>query len=311
MKQKIILIGIVVSTIISFCGCNRQIVLPVTPNLFVDGTFNRSEGIAFNGEGTLFVSANKGLWRLDVDGAATKLADLYTNLGVTAIGDRDLLVADFGPTNGFEHGPNSDGIVWRITPEGEKSIAATGGMGDPNFIVIREDSSYLVSDDATNEIFLVEQGREVSLFTNVIDHPNGLLISPDGRTLYVAQIFKSLKPFIWDNRVWRIPLDQNGNPSGAPEVIAKFEGEFAGPDGFAMDTLGRLYVTLPRRGEIWRIDLTTGEKQLISSGMLGIANITFGQGKFDHQALYGASTRRGGGRIWKIDVGIGGMSPRR
>ena len=42
------------------------------------------------------------------------MADLYTNLGMAAIGERDVLVADFGPTNRFNDGPNDDGVVWRI-----------------------------------------------------------------------------------------------------------------------------------------------------------------------------------------------------
>ena len=311
MKQKSIFTGIIVFVIFNFYNCSRHNSFPVKPTLFIDGTFERAEGIAFNGEGELYVAANRAFWRLDTKGNATKLADLYTNLGVAAIGERDLLVADFGPTNRFNHGPNDDGIVWRITPDGEKRIAATGGMGDPNFIVVRDDGSYLVSDDATNEIFLVDQEGKVNLFTDAINHPNGMVISPDGRTLYVAQIFKSLDPIVGDNRIWRIPLDKNGNPDGVPEVVGLLEKEDAGLDGLAMDTRGRLYVTVPMEGQIWRVDPRNGDRLLIAEGMPGIASIAFGQGEFDHHALYGASTRRGGGRIWKIDVGIGGVHLRR
>lgn len=311
MKWKAWVIGVLFVAICVSCNSDPQDDFPVIPTLFVDGAFERSEGIAFNGEGELFVTANRAFWHLDVDGEATKLADLHTNLGVAAIGERDLLVADFGPTNRFSHGPNDDGIVWRITPEGEKSIAATGGMGDPNFIAVRDDGSYLVSDDATDEIFLVDHEGNVSLFTDAVGHPNGLLLSPDGKMLYVAQIFKSLRPLVGDSRIWRIPLDEGGNLAGNPEVIGVLEKEDAGLDGLAMDTLGRLYVTAPMEGQIWRVEPSTGDCQLIAEGMPGIASIAFGQGDFDHHALYGASTRRGGGRIWKVHVGIGGASLRR
>lgn len=283
-----------------------QDVFPVTPTLFIENIFQGAEGIAFNGEGKLFVTANRSFWRIDPDGKVTFLTELHSNLGVTAIGKRDLLVADFGPTNRFNHGPNSDGIVWRITPEGEKKIAAQGGMGDPNFILILKDGTYLISDDATDEIFFVTPKDSVGLFTDAVGHPNGMVMSMDDRTLYVAQIFTSLRPFVWDNRIWAIPLDRKGNIEGIPEIVAEFDGDFAGPDGLAIDTLGRLYATLPRRGEIWRIDPKNHEKLLIAEGMPGIAGIAFGQGEFDSHTLYGASTMRGGGKIWKIDVGIGG-----
>ena len=40
------------------------------------------------------------------------MAELYSNLGLAPIGERDILMADFGPTNRFNQGPNADGIVW-------------------------------------------------------------------------------------------------------------------------------------------------------------------------------------------------------
>ncbi|MFC1662534.1 SMP-30/gluconolactonase/LRE family protein, partial [Gemmatimonadota bacterium] len=190
----------------------ESVFFPVTASLMIDGTFNRAEGITFNGEGHLFVAANSAVWRVDPDGNATQLTDLYTNLGMAALGERDMLVADFGPTNRFNDGPNNDGIVWRVTPEGERTVVAEG-IGDPNAILVREDGSFLVSDDATNEIFLVGPGGEVSLFTDMIDHPNGMVFSLDGQTLFVAQIFTGIDPIVPDDRIWAIPLGEGGRPS--------------------------------------------------------------------------------------------------
>ena len=100
------------------------------PRTLVDGWFERSEGIAFSGEGRLFVTANRALWEVTTDGDVEWVADLYSNLGVAPIGERDVLVADFGPTNAFNHGPNDDGIVWRVTPEGDASIVGHGHGGE-------------------------------------------------------------------------------------------------------------------------------------------------------------------------------------
>ena len=105
-------------------GDKAEAQFPVKPTMLVQGKLQRSEGVAFNGEGDLYVSANSALWRVDTKGEPTKIVDLYSNLGLAPIGKRDILVADFGPTNAFAHGPNDDGMVWRVTPEGEKTIAA-------------------------------------------------------------------------------------------------------------------------------------------------------------------------------------------
>jgi len=39
--------------------------------------------------------------------------------GLAAVGDRDLPFADFGPLIRPQAGPNSDGVVWGLTPEGD------------------------------------------------------------------------------------------------------------------------------------------------------------------------------------------------
>ncbi len=278
--------------------------LPVTPVAFVEGTFDRSEGITFNAEGRLFVAANQAVWTVSTDGGAVRLAELFTNLGMAPLGERDVLVADFGPTNAFQDGPNDDGIVWRVTPEGDKRVVATG-IGDPNFILVRPDGSFLVSDDATDEIFLVEESGKVSLFSDAIDHPNGLAFSLDGRSLFVAQIFKSLGPVVSDDRIWRLPLDEQGRPAGQPVVIAR-TNDGGAPDGLAMDCLGGLYVAANGEGRIYRFDTQTGDRELIAENLTAVASLAFGRGEYDHHAIYASSTRRGGGIIWKVDVGVTG-----
>ena len=275
---------------------------PVEPTVLVDGKFARCEGIAFNGEGDLYVAGNAALWRVDTEGEATKIAQLYTNLGLAPIGERDILMADFGPTNRFNHGPNDDGIVWRITPEGDTTRVVDGGIGDPNALLVFEDGSFLVSDDATDEILRVDTSGRTILFTDAVGHPNGMVLSLDGGTLYVAQIFKSLRPLVIDDRVWALPLE-DGAVAGEPTVIARL-GDGAANDGLAMDEFGRIYVAANGQGEIWRLDPPNWEATLIAENMPGVASLAFGQGEFDHEAIYATSTRTG--RVWEVRVGAGG-----
>ena len=275
---------------------------PVTATVLVDGKFARCEGVAFNGEGDLYVAGNAALWKVSTEGEVTKVAQLYTNLGLAPIGERDILMADFGPTNRFNHGPNDDGIVWRITPEGDTTRVVDGGIGDPNAVLVLDDGSFLVSDDATDEILHVDTNGRLTLFTDAVGHPNGLALSPHGNTLYVAQIFKSLRPLVIDDRVWALPLE-NGAVAGEPTVIARL-GEGAANDGLAMDEFGRIYVAANGQGKIWRLDPPTWEATLIAEDMPGVASLAFGQGEFDHQAIYATSTRTG--KVWEVKVGVGG-----
>lgn len=280
---------------------------PAAAELVASEPFRGSEGIAFNGEGHLFVTANKALWQVLPDGEVRQVVELDSNLGLAPIGARDLLVADFGPTNAFRHDRNDDGVVWRITPEGEKTQLVTG-IGDPNFILLRRDGSMLVTDDATADIYVVGEDMKPLLFSTAVNHPNGLALSDDESTLYVAQIFKSIRPVVPDDSLWAIPLE-DGKPAGAAKLVARL-GPYAANDGLAMDRKGRVYIAANgEAGEIWRLDPVTEELVLIARDVYGAASIAFGEGEFDHQSIYVSTTfnRGRGGKIWRIPVGVEGQ----
>lgn len=277
---------------------------PARVEVIVEGKFRGAEGIAFNGEGRLFVTADDALWEITRGGAVRRVTDLQSSVGLAPIGKRDLIVADFGPTNAINHGPNKDGLVLRVTPEGKKTVIAAG-IADPNFVLLRRDGSLLVSDDFTRDIWEVNaRTGKVTLFSNAIAHPNGLVLSPDGRSLYVAQIFRNfrtgVRPIECDNRVWRLPL-RDGRPDGVPVVLFQTSGVGC-IDGLAMDSKGRLYVAANREGRIWRVDPADGSALLIAEQ--SAASIAFGEGDFDRTSLYVTELR--GGRILKIPVGAKG-----
>jgi gluconolactonase len=247
-------------------------------------------------------------------GSPRKLADFDSNLGLTAIGPRDLLFADFGPSARPQAGPNEDGAVWRLTPEGERVRVATG-IGDPNALVVLPDGRFLVSDDFTHHIYQVTPAGEVSVFTDTIPFPNGLALAPDGHALYVAQLFSRApegpppaRYQDFSDQIWRLPL-RDYLPAGPPEVVFRTGAE-SGPDGLAFDAQGRLYVSAARAGELWRFDPATGTGELLADGLPGLASLAFGQGEFDRRSLYATQIR--GGRLLRFPVdasGAGGASP--
>ena len=283
----------------------EQVSLPAAPILFVDEPFTGCEGIAFNGEGRLFATCNRAFWEVLPDGSSKRLAELDSNLGVAGIGERDLLVADFGPTNAFRHDRNDDGIVWRISPDGAEKRADARGIGDPNFILVLKDGSYLVSDDATADIYRV-QGGDVRLFTTAVSHPNGMVLSLDDSTLYVAQMFSNIRPVVGVNRLWALRLE-DGRPFRDAKLVAT-TGPASMPDGLAMDALGRVYIAANREAKIWRYDPRSETTELVAENVPGAGSLVFGEGAFDRQSLYVTSTFSGGkgGKIWRIPVGVEG-----
>jgi sugar lactone lactonase YvrE len=278
------------------------ITFPVQAEVFLDHTFNVCEGIAFNGEGNLFVSGNQALWSVTVGGEITHVADGYSNLGLAPTGARDILYADFGPTNAFVHGYNRDGMVWLVTPEGNQSVAASD-MGDPNFVLKLEDGRFLISDDATDEIFIADLSGQTSIFTQSVNHPNGMVLSLDGEWLYIAQMFQEIHPvWVFDGSIWALRID-NGVPVG--DVIELVDlGDGAGIDGLAQDIYGRLYIACWNAGQIWRFNPENDELILICENIPGVASLAFGRGDYDTKVIYATSTLEG--TVWKIPVGVQG-----
>lgn len=281
----------------------------LAPEVVIADLFTGAEGLAFSAEGRLYVAANRAVWEVAPDGAVRPLASFASNLGLAAIGSRDILMADFGPLVAPQAGPNRDGVVWRITPEGDTTRVAEG-VGDPNAIVVLPTGELLVSDDFTHNIYLVGRNGAVSVFSDAIPFPNGLALAPDGSALYVAQIFSKAPDeppparfTEFSDAVWRLPL-RDFRPAGPPTVLFRTGGA-TGPDGLAMDANGMLYLSAAREGQLWRIDPATGAGELLADGLPGLASLAFGQGAFDHHSLYATQIR--GGRLLRFPVGVTGQ----
>jgi gluconolactonase len=127
---------------------------------------------------------------------------------------------------------------------------APGGAGQslnaPNDLAIRADGNIYFSDTtwgarpgphAPTAVYRIAPDGSASVAFE-IKMPNGVALSPDGRTLYVGSDAQ--------DRLWRIPLGADGSAGAAePFVEARQlpDGKLRIPDGFCVDDRGRLYVT--------------------------------------------------------------------
>jgi sugar lactone lactonase YvrE len=180
------------------------------------------------------------------------------------------------------------------------------GIGDPNAIIRLPGGTWLVSDDAVDHIYRLVDGR-AEIWSRAVPFPNGMALSHDRRTLYVAQIFSAIGPVVPDNAIWAIPI-QGDRPAGPARIVARTQ---QGPDGLVADAHGRIYIADNGSGTIRRFDPASGEIVVIAEGLPGVASLVFGEGAFDPNSLYATTTARGGGTIWRIRVGVRGMPPDR
>lgn len=142
---------------------------------------------------------------------------------------------------------------------------------DPPYGLTGQDQSPL-KELPFNGVFRLDPSGEVHLLDDSLGRPNGIALSPDERTLYVANSQK-------EHAVWMAyTLDEDGNVSGPARLFASAQrwadaGEKGLPDGLAVDRDGNLWATGP--GGVYVIDPRGRILGLIRTGS-AIANCAFG-----------------------------------
>jgi gluconolactonase len=116
-------------------------------------------------------------------------------------------------------------------------------LNAPNDIVVRRDGHIYFTDPAFGNqadgreldfygIYRITPRGELHLFAKPKGRPNGIALSPNGRTLYVANSD--------ERNIRAYDLDRSGVPSNERVVISGTNGP---PDGIRTDEKGNIYVT--------------------------------------------------------------------
>jgi gluconolactonase len=151
-------------------------------------------------------------------------------------------------------------------------------------------------------VYRIEKNGTVIAITHEVEKPNGLALSPDQRTLYVADHNnggnrlspKDPEPKRGAMKVYAFPLDKQGRVNGPRRTLVDF-GKENGCDGMRVDTRGNLYLavrSLARPG-ILVIDPEGKELAFLPTGLTkqsglfedwkGIpSNVEFGTGEDGH-----------------------------
>jgi gluconolactonase len=83
-------------------------------------------------------------------------------------------------------------------------------------------------------------GRVNRIITHEVDRPNGLVVTPDDRTLFVAD--NNNDHVGGARKLWRFVLGADGTIEPASRTLVHDWGATRGPDGMKLDTAGRLFV---------------------------------------------------------------------
>jgi sugar lactone lactonase YvrE len=195
------------------------------------------EGIAVAADGTVWCGSETGeLHRIAPDGGTREVVGstggFLLGIAVDETGDR-VLACDAHAAQLIAYERASG----RLAPLGQTA----GLMTQPNFIVVDAARGCLfVSDSATRAgdprpsiwRFPLDGGPGRICVAQPLHFANGLALSADGATLWVAETFR--------RRVVAIPLDGAGDAAGPAEVVA--DGLDGLPDGLVATPEGTLLV---------------------------------------------------------------------
>jgi gluconolactonase len=149
-------------------------------------------------------------------------------------------------------------------------------------------------------VYRVDRDRSVCEITHDVEKPNGVALSPNGKTLYVADTNsgdeESAKPVQGAMKIYAFPLDEQGLVAGERKTLWDFGAE-NGCDGMTVDVEGNLYLTVrsltrpgilvldPEGKEMAFLATSNGPQDQASEPRGMPSNVEFGRGN-DRKTLY-------------------------
>ena len=231
------------------------------------------EGIVFSSDGTAYVSDVTGgsVYRFSPDSEPETWATAGAPNGHKILGDGTHVIAEM-----------SDGALIRFDTSGspvEPSISTSEGnpLISPNDIAFDGEGFYFTDpgDFAAGEASgrVHYSGPDFDPWTVASDLalPNGVVLSPNGGTLYVAESLT--------NRIIAIQILTRGL-LGRQQVLIDLSSEVA-PfeegllDGITVDENGNLYVAVHGDGRIFAISPEGEVLRRYDTGMISVANLAF------------------------------------
>ena len=194
----------------------------------IPGDFILADGPAWNGS-VLYLPDVKGqmLYRYNPrDGKLTVVLKESGRLSAAFFNHGKLYLSDNGNAQ----------IVWL---QGQKKTRIAGQdpkakpPARPNDLVVDKRGGIYYTLTRQNQVIYIAPNRRQSVAVEGITTANGLTLSPDGSTLYVA----AYKP----KEIWAYDITKPGETTNGRKFATMDDGEALGADGMCIDRAGNVY----------------------------------------------------------------------
>jgi len=205
------------------------------------------EGPSFDREGNLLVvNVSYGqVFKIAPSGDVTLLAEYDGEPnGLKIHKDGRIFIAD-----------HRLGLVQLDPHSGKTSVVVGSALHEPfkglNDLVFNSVGDLYFTDQGESDlhhpdgrVWVLRASGHVQLVIDRLPSPNGIVVTPDDRFLYVA-VTRA-------NAIWRVPLRRDGTLGRVGNWIQLSGG--AGPDGMALDESGGIAVAHAGMGSVWLFD---------------------------------------------------------
>ena len=233
----------------TFCRAEDSVLAPGgTPRMIAET--GAGEGPAWHPERGLFTSGDGHIMRRDLEGKQSIYRKNAGSNGLMFDRDGRLVICEATRRR-----------VTRLEKDGRLTVLAEKYQGkrfnQPNDLTQDSKGRIYFSDPKYGEQDSMEmldaQGKKIEgvyridpdgkvmrIITHEVDRPNGLVITPDDRFLYVAD--NNNNTVGGARKLWRFELNADGTIKPDTQTLIHDWKTTRGPDGMKLDVNGRLYV---------------------------------------------------------------------
>lgn len=268
-----------------------------------------SEGVVFDREGNGYISHNKTITRFTLDGKHAVWAETGGPNGHKILADGTHLVCD-----------RSHRAVLKLSADGKllgtaaKEFEGKPLRGPNDLTLDAKNGGFYFSDpegsDLENRagaVYYVDKDGKVHQVDKGLAYPNGIVLSPDGKRLYLGEsntnqvhVYDVTAPGKLSKRRLFAELPKADKSKG------QIDNQ---PDGMCLDAAGNLYVA---HFGMRRVHVLSPDGKLLASydsGNLTSSNVAFGGPNADQLFVTGALGEIGQsqGAVFRLDLGVKGL----
>ncbi len=242
-KKTFSLLCVIIAVVLTSCmNANKNSIIATDARLkLISDQFSFTEGPAADTKGNIYFTdqPNNKIWKYSIDGALTlfhqdcgranglyfdkngmllSCSDMHNELWSidTQTGENKVLITNFDGSK--LNGPND---LW-ITPQNEIYFT------DPLYVRPYWERD-TISEQPGEYVYFFNKNEELVPVASDLVKPNGIIGTPDGKNLYIADI--------GDNKTYRYDILNNG------ELANKTLFAPMGSDGMTIDSDGNIYLT--------------------------------------------------------------------